>query len=53
MKIRSKTHHSKKILGEACPRTSLEVLNIYDKLKTLVNCDLKENYDIMLLSTAK
>ena len=53
MKICSKTHHSKKFLGEACPRTPLEVLNIYDKLKTLVNSDLKENYDIMLLSTAK
>ena len=33
----------------------LEELNIYDKLKTSVNSDHEENYDIMLklLSTAK
>ena len=33
----------------------MEELNIYDKLKTSVNCDPEENYDIMLklLATAK
>ena len=31
----------------------LEELNIYDKLQKSVNSDPEENYDIMLLSTAK
>ena len=33
----------------------LEELNIYDKLKTFVNSDTEENYDIMLklLATAE